>query len=56
MKLVRYGTAGREKPGMIDAKGNIRDLSKVIPDISGAALSPGGLAKLKKLNPENCRW
>ena len=52
MKLVRYGAAGREKPGMIDAKGNIRDLSKVIPDISGAALSPGGLAKLKKLNPE----
>ena len=52
MKLVRYGAAGREKPGLIDAKGNIRDLSKVILDISGAALSPGGLAKLKKLNPE----
>jgi 2-keto-4-pentenoate hydratase/2-oxohepta-3-ene-1,7-dioic acid hydratase in catechol pathway len=52
MKLVRYGSAGREKSGMIDAKGNIRDLSKVIPDISGAVLSPGGLAKLKKLNPE----
>src|SRR5258707_6139237 len=52
MKLVRYGAAGREKPGLIDAKGGIRDLSKVIPDISGDALSPGGLAKLKKLNPE----
>ena len=52
MKLVRYGAPGREKPGMIDAKGNIRDLSKIVPDISGDALSPGGLAKLKKLNPE----
>ena len=52
MKLVRYGAAGREKPGMIDAKGQIRDLSKVIPDLAGEALSPGSLAKLKKLNPE----
>jgi 2-keto-4-pentenoate hydratase/2-oxohepta-3-ene-1,7-dioic acid hydratase in catechol pathway len=52
MKLIRYGAAGREKPGMIDAKGGIRDLSKIVPDISGAVLSPGGLAKLKKLNPE----
>jgi 2-keto-4-pentenoate hydratase/2-oxohepta-3-ene-1,7-dioic acid hydratase in catechol pathway len=52
MKLVRYGAAGREKPGLIDTKGNIRDLSKVIPDISADVLSPGGLAKLKKLNPE----
>ena len=52
MKLVRYGAPGREKPGLIDAKGNIRDLSKIVPDISGAVLSPGGLAKLKKLNPE----
>ena len=52
MKLVRYGAAGREKPGMIDAKGQIRDLSKVIPDLAGEALSPKSLAKLKKLNPE----
>ena len=52
MKLVRYGAPGREKPGLIDAKGNIRDLSKIVPDISGDALSPAGLAKLKKLNPE----
>ena len=51
MKLVRYGAAGREKPGMIDAKGQIRDLSKVIPDLAGEALSPKSLAKLKKLNP-----
>jgi 2-keto-4-pentenoate hydratase/2-oxohepta-3-ene-1,7-dioic acid hydratase in catechol pathway len=52
MKLVRYGAPGREKPGLIDAKGNIRDLSKVVPDIAGEALSPKGLAKIKKLNPE----
>src|SRR6202012_2037676 len=52
MKLVRYGAAGREKPGMIDAKSQIRDLSKVIPDLPGEALSPKTLAKLKKLNPE----
>jgi 2-keto-4-pentenoate hydratase/2-oxohepta-3-ene-1,7-dioic acid hydratase in catechol pathway len=52
MKLVRYGAAGREKPGMIDAKGQIRDLSKVIPDLVGEVLSPKSLAKLKKLNPE----
>ena len=51
MKLVRYGAAGREKPGMIDDKGQIRDLSKVIPDLAGEALSPKSLAKLKKLNP-----
>ena len=38
MKLVRYGAAGREKPGMIDDKGQIRDLSKVIPDLAGEAL------------------
>ena len=52
MKLVRYGAAGREKPGMIDAQGRIRDLSKVVPDIAGDVLSPKGLAKLRKLNPD----
>ena len=52
MKLVRYGAPGREKPGMIDKEGRIRDLSKVVPDISGAALSPAGLNKLRKLKPE----
>jgi 2-keto-4-pentenoate hydratase/2-oxohepta-3-ene-1,7-dioic acid hydratase in catechol pathway len=52
MKLVRYGAPGREKPGMVDAKGGIRDLSKIVPDIAGDVLSPKGLAKLRKLNPE----
>jgi len=48
MKLVRFGPAGREKPGIIDSKGRIRDLSKVVPDIAGGALSPKGLARIRK--------
>ena len=52
MKLVRYGAPGREKPGMLDAEGRIRDLSKIVPDIAGDALSPASLNKLRKLKPE----
>jgi len=48
MKLVRFGPAGREKPGIIDANGKIRDLSGVVPDIAGEALTPKGLAKIAK--------
>jgi 2-keto-4-pentenoate hydratase/2-oxohepta-3-ene-1,7-dioic acid hydratase in catechol pathway len=48
MKLVRFGPPGREKPGILDAEGRIRDLSKVVPDLAGDALSPKGLAKIKK--------
>jgi 2-keto-4-pentenoate hydratase/2-oxohepta-3-ene-1,7-dioic acid hydratase in catechol pathway len=48
MKLVRYGQPGREKPGIIDKNGKIRDLSKVVPDIAGDALSPRGLAKIRR--------
>jgi 2-keto-4-pentenoate hydratase/2-oxohepta-3-ene-1,7-dioic acid hydratase in catechol pathway len=50
MKLVRYGAPGREKPGIIDADGKIRDLSRVVPDIDGAMLAAGGLAKIRKAN------
>src|SRR5215510_2596910 len=50
MKLVRFGPAGREKPGIVDSQGQIRDLSKVVADIAGAALSPAGLAKIRKAN------
>ncbi len=50
MKLVRYGAAGREKPGIIDSDGKIRDLSRIVPDIDGAMLADGGLAKIKKAN------
>ena len=49
MKLVRFGAPGREKPGMLDAQGRIRDLSKIVPDIAGEALSPKSLAKLAKV-------
>ena len=48
MKLLRFGPPGREKPGILDAEGRIRDLSKIVPDLSGDALSPGSLAKIKK--------
>jgi 2,4-diketo-3-deoxy-L-fuconate hydrolase len=50
MKLVRYGPAGREKPGLIDADGKLRDLSKKVKDIDGATLAPAELANLKKLD------
>jgi 2-keto-4-pentenoate hydratase/2-oxohepta-3-ene-1,7-dioic acid hydratase in catechol pathway len=52
MKLVRYGPAGKEKPGLIDAEGKLRDLSKKVKDIDGAALAPAELAKLRKLDPK----
>src|SRR5580692_4386645 len=52
MKLVRYGAAGREKPGIIDAAGRIRDLSGIVADIAGETLSPRSLAKLAKVKPD----
>src|SRR5262249_9162308 len=52
MKLVRYGAPGREKPGIIDAKGRIRDLSGLVDDIAGETLGPRGLAKIRKANLE----
>ena len=50
MKLLRYGPAGQEKPGILDAAGAIRDLSGVIPDITGDVLSPAALAKIAALD------
>lgn len=50
MKLVRYGPAGREKPGIVDSEGKIRDLSRIVKDIDAEAISPRGLAKIKKAN------
>jgi ureidoglycolate lyase len=47
MKLIRYGDAGKEKPGIVDSAGAIRDLSGVVSDIDGAAISPEGLAKIR---------
>lgn len=53
MKLVRYGKVGKEKPGLIDTEGKLRDLSGVIGDIDAAQLSVKALAKIKKLKPAN---
>jgi ureidoglycolate lyase len=53
MKLVRYGEAGKEKPGILDAQGAIRDLSGVVKDIDAAAVSPEGIAKIKAVNIES---
>jgi len=50
MKLVRFGPVGREKPGILDSQGRIRDLSGVVDDIDGEAVSPKGLAKIRKAN------
>jgi 2,4-diketo-3-deoxy-L-fuconate hydrolase len=52
MKLVRYGQPGKEKPGLIDAHGHLRDLSKVVADIGPEQLSDKALAKLAKLNTD----
>jgi 2-keto-4-pentenoate hydratase/2-oxohepta-3-ene-1,7-dioic acid hydratase in catechol pathway len=51
MKLLRYGPVGQEKPGLLDAQGQIRDLSGVVPDIAGGALTPEGIARLKAVDP-----
>jgi len=51
MKLVRYGNPGKEKPGLVDAEGKLRDLSAVLPDIGPAQLGDAALAKIAKLNP-----
>jgi 2,4-diketo-3-deoxy-L-fuconate hydrolase len=53
MKLLRYGSAGKEKPGLLDSNGNIRDLSGVIPDIAGNVLLPESLARLRKVEPSS---
>ena len=53
MKLCRYGNPGNEKPGLIDAAGKLRDLSKVISDIDPAALSPESLKRLTGNTPES---
>ncbi|MEQ1577157.1 MAG: fumarylacetoacetate hydrolase family protein [Hyphomicrobium sp.] len=53
MKLVRYGIAGSEKPGLVDSAGNIRDLSAHVPDINGATLAFESLNRLRALDPNS---
>ncbi|MDR5857080.1 ureidoglycolate lyase [Caballeronia sp. LZ062] len=51
MKLLRYGPKGQEKPGLLDADGQIRDVSSVVSDIAGDTLTDAGLAKLRAVDP-----
>lgn len=51
MKLVRFGPSGSEKPGIVASDGTIRDLSSIIDDLSGDALSPAGLDRLRAVDP-----
>ena len=53
MKLVRYGKSGKEKPGLIDGAGKLRDLSEVIADIDAATLGPRSLARLARIKPDS---
>jgi 2-keto-4-pentenoate hydratase/2-oxohepta-3-ene-1,7-dioic acid hydratase in catechol pathway len=50
MKLLRYGEAGRERPGVVDADGKIRDISAYMLDVAGDAIDPGALARLSALD------
>jgi len=52
MKLVRYGPAGKEKPGLIDADGKLRDLSRKVKDIGPDTLAPAKLKELSRLDPK----
>ncbi len=52
MKLCRYGKDGNEKPGIVDAQGKLRDLSKVTGALDAEALSPRNLARIAKIKPE----
>ncbi len=51
MKLVRYGKAGKEKPGLIDDAGKLRDLSEVVADIDASTLDPRTLSRIAKIKP-----
>ena len=51
MKLIRYGAKGAEQPALVDADGNLRDLSGELPDITAAVLSPLSLQRLRGIDP-----
>ncbi len=53
MKLLRYGNAGSERPGLLDDNGKLRDLSAHVADISGEFLQPETLDKLRQLDPQS---
>lgn len=51
MKLLRVGAKGAEKPALLAADGSYRDLSSIVPDLSGEALTPEGLARIRAADP-----
>ena len=51
MKLLRFGEKGQERPGLLDDNGELRDLSAVVTDIAGQALSPDNLNRLRDIDP-----
>jgi 2-keto-4-pentenoate hydratase/2-oxohepta-3-ene-1,7-dioic acid hydratase in catechol pathway len=53
MKLLRYGPSGRERPGLLDDDGVLRDLSGVVADVTPEQLSPAALAKLQAIDPKS---
>ncbi len=53
MKLLRVGDAGEERPAIVDADGEIRDLSGVVSDISGVTLLHQSLERLRRINPKD---
>lgn len=53
MKLLRYGPPGRERPGLLDAEGRVRDLGNHVADLSGEALLPARIAQLATLDPDH---
>jgi len=56
MKLFRYGPPGDERPGMLDASGQRRDLGGIIGDFTASTLTPDALARLARIDPPGCRW
>lgn len=53
MKLLRYGPAGHEKPGLLDSSGNVRDLSGIVSDITPDTLLPESLSQLASIDPQS---
>ena len=51
MKLVRFGAAGSERPGLVNADGSIADISGIVPDLAVDALGPAGLARIRAADP-----
>ena len=51
MKLLRYGSVGRERPALLDSAGTIRDLGEVVKDIAGEVLTPDGLRHIASVDP-----